>query len=80
MPRATPTPLHTSYLISLNFVVFVLDGSDVSNESDLFQKLFKGYNKHSHPKKIENYNATVRVDFDFQLINILDVVSSTQFQ
>ena len=43
------------------------------NETRLHKELFKGYNKHAHPRLPGT--GPVVVTFDFQLIRILDVVS-----
>ena len=43
------------------------------NETQLLKELFKGYNKHTHLKLLGT--GPVTVTFDFQLIEILDVVS-----
>jgi len=43
------------------------------NETRLLKELFKGYNKHTHPRLPGT--GPVTVTFDFQLIDILDVVS-----
>lgn len=42
------------------------------NETRLHKDLFKGYNKHAHPRLPGT--GPVTVTFDFQLIRILDVV------
>ena len=42
------------------------------NETRLHKELFKGYNKHAHPRLPGT--GPVTVTFDFQLIRILDVV------
>jgi len=44
------------------------------NETRLLKELFKGYNKHTLPRL--PWTSAVTVTFDFQLIDILDVVSS----
>ena len=45
-----------------------------TNESRLHEVLLHGYNKYAHPSF--NTTAPVHVEFDFQLIRIIGVVSS----
>jgi len=44
----------------------------------LIKQLFIGYNKHTHPRLPGT--GPVTVTFDFQLIDILDLVSSFQLK
>lgn len=45
-----------------------------TNETRLYKDLFKNYNKYTHP--VINESKPVTVVFDFQLIRIIDVVST----
>ena len=57
------------------FVIFLrllVKGALEVNETRLHKELFKGYNKHAHPRLPGT--GPVTVTFDFQLIRILDVV------
>ncbi|KAL9981975.1 hypothetical protein ACROYT_G010751 [Oculina patagonica] len=47
------------------------------NETRLHKELFKGYNKHTHPRLPGTGPVTVM--FDFQLIRILDVSARSQY-
>lgn len=51
----------------------MVNGALEVNETRLHKELFKGYNKHAHPRLPGT--GPVVVTFDFQLIRILDVVS-----
>lgn len=44
-----------------------------TNETRLYRDLFENYEKYNHP--VLNQSEAVTVDFDFQLIRIIDVVS-----
>ncbi|XP_031556612.1 neuronal acetylcholine receptor subunit beta-3-like [Actinia tenebrosa] len=65
------------WFLLMSILTAKTDGAVQTNESVLYQKLFQNYNKFTHP--VKHYNNTVKVMFDFQLINILDVSARDQY-
>lgn len=61
----------------LVFIFHVTEGAVKSNETQLYEDLFKNYNKYNHPT-VKGADA-VKVVFDFQLIRIIDVSAKDQF-
>lgn len=74
--QSSPLPLSIILVPTANhhhqFSVFVPEGAVKSNETQLYEDLFKNYNKYNHPT-VKGADA-VKVVFDFQLIRIIDVV------
>lgn len=58
----------------LSFLPSLSEAAVETNETRLYKDLFKNYNKYTHP--VINESKPVTVVFDFQLIRIIDVVST----
>ncbi|XP_022787608.1 neuronal acetylcholine receptor subunit alpha-10-like [Stylophora pistillata] len=65
------------FIALLRSTVLFVSGALEVNETRLHTDLFKGYNKHAHPRPPGT--GPVVVTFDFQLIRILDVSARSQY-